>query len=372
MTDVPSHRRPRRWKGAGTASRGSRVGASALVGLGLLLILGAETVEAQETRIRDLTLAERDIPVRLMGYGLVVGLDGTGDRVIGGFSSEHTVRSVANLLRRFGIEVPEHMLRTRNVAAVLVTAEASPYLRPGGRMEVHVSSVGDAMSLRGGVLWLTPMVTNPGSPPVATAQGTLLFSEGVGNAAYDRYTVETTGRIPDGGVLEQPLPPQDFGSTTMLNLREPDLATATSIVQAINGSLGDGTASVLDPGAVSLELTGDAAGDRAGALTRIGDLRVTPSRRARVIIDGRDGTVVAGGGLQVGESVVSHGSMTLTVGGPGEGGVPVPGDVRMSSGTSVQEVAAALHAVAAPPTAIAAVFEALREVGAISAEVVVR
>jgi flagellar P-ring protein precursor FlgI len=307
-----------------------------------------------------------------MGYGLVVGLDGTGDRVIGGFSSEHTVRSVANLLRRFGVEVPEQMLRTRNVAAVLVTSEASPYLRPGGRMEVHVSSVGDATSLRGGVLWLTPLQADPSIPPVATAQGTLLFSEGAGTPGYDRYVVETTGRIPDGGILEQPLPTPDFANTSLLYLRQPDLATATRIAEAINTSVGDGLAGVVDPGAIALNHTGEAATNRAITLTQIGALTVTPDRRAQVIIDGRDGTVVAGGGLQVGEAVVSHGSMTLTVGGPTSSDVPVPGDLRMTSGTSVQEVAAALHAVAAPPTAIAAVFESLREIGAISAQVVVR
>jgi flagellar P-ring protein precursor FlgI len=343
----------------------------ALIGA-LGCLMGTSGLSAQEVRVRDLTVAERDVPVRLMGYGLVVGLDGTGDRVIGGFSSGHTVRSVANMLRRFGIEVPEQVLRTRNVAAVVVTAEASPYLRPGGRMEVHVSSLGDAMSLRGGVLWMTPLVTDPGNPPVGTAQGPLLISEGVGNPGYDKYVVETTARIPDGGVLEQPLPTPDFSNTTLLYLRTPDLATAGLITEAINADLGDGSASVLDPGAIALSLQGDAAANPAVSLAQIGQLLVTPERRAQVIIDGRDGTVVAGGGMQVGEAVVSHGNMTLTVGASAETFSPVPGDLRMTPGTTVQEVAAALHAVAAPPTAIAAVFASLREIGALSAEVVIR
>jgi flagellar P-ring protein precursor FlgI len=123
---------------------------------------------------------------------------------------------------------------------------------------------------------------------------------------------------------------------------------------------------------VVLDLQGDAGTDRAVTLTQIGALTVIPERRAQVIIDGRDGTVVAGGGLQVGEAVVSHGSMTLSVGGAAAESMAVPGDVRLDTGTSVQDVAAALHAVAAPPTAIAAVFESLREIGAISAEVVIR
>jgi flagellar P-ring protein precursor FlgI len=334
-----------------------------------LVALVPGAVDGQQSRIRDLTVAEQDIPVRLMGYGLVTGLDGTGDRVIGGFSSGHTVRSIANVLRRFGVEVPENILRTRNVAAVLVTAEVSPYLRPGGRMPIHVSSVGDAVSLRGGVLWLTPLVADPGGEPVGSAQGALLVSEAT-EFASSGYQVETTARIPEGGLLEQALGSPDFASTSVLYLRRPDLGTAARIAQAINGALGAGSAAVEDPGAVTLALQGDAA-DLAITLSQIGDLPVIRQREARVVIDGRDGTVVAGGGIQVGEAVVSHGSMTLAIGGaPGAPGAV--GDLRVPEGTSVQEVAAALHAVAAPPRAIAAVFESLKEVGAISAEVTIR
>lgn len=332
-------------------------------------------LEGQEVLIQDLTLANQDVPTRLVGYGLVVGLDGTGDRVIGGFSSGHTVRSIANLLRRFDVEVPEQMLRTRNVAAVLVTAEVSPYLRPGGRFEIHVSSAGDAVSLRGGVLWMTPLQSDLGALPVATAQGALLISEGADGPRGDYYTVETTARIPDGGILEQPLPTVDFTRTSVLYLRNPHLLNATRIAQAINDEMGDGTAEVVDPGAVTLNLQGPAADNRPLALAQIGELSISPQRVARVIIDGRSGTVVAGGILRVGEAVVSHGSMTLTVGGEEPQAAdanPIPGDVRMTPGVSVQDVAAALHAVAAPPSAIGAIFESLREVGAISAQVVVR
>ncbi len=325
---------------------------------------------AQEARIRDLTVAENDVPVRLMGYGLVVGLDGTGDRVIGGYSSGHTVRSVANLLRRFDVEVPEQLLRTRNVAAVLVTAEVSPYLRPGGRFQAHVASVGDAVSLRGGVLWMTPMVADVGATPVGTVQGPLLLSEG-SDFRSSSAPVETTARIPEGGILEQALPRLDFASTSRLLLRSPDLVTATRIATAINTSLGEGTATVEDPGSVALTLPGEAGTTAALTLSEIGALPVTPDRPARIIIDGRNGTVVAGGGLTVGEAVVSHGSMTLSIGSAATGDT-TPGDVRMPAGTSVQDVAAALHGVAAPPEAIGAIFESLRQVGALPADVLIR
>ena len=388
----------------------------------LLLVLQGTPWRArllgQEVRVQDLTVANQEVPVRLVGYGLVTGLDGSGDRVIGGYSSGHTVRSIANLLRRFDVEVPDQLLRTRNVAAVLVTAETSPYLRPGGRFEVQVSSVGDAVSLRGGVLWMTPLVPNPGSAPVATAQGPLLLPGTSDGRARNYHTVETSARIPDGGILEQPLSTPDFTRTSLLYLREPNLGNATRIARVINDSVGAGAARVVDPGAVSLNLSGEAADNRAMVLARIGDLRVEPRRVARVIIDSGSGSVVAGGDLRVGEAVVSHGGMTLSVGAREEdGGEPdpapptspeeadpgggeaspaggaeespaggetgasasgspvenaVPGDLRMAAGVSVQDVAAALHAVAAPPSAIGAIFESLREVGAIRARVVIR
>src|SRR5690606_22790207 len=166
----------------------------------LAVLLLPRTAAGQEVRIRDLTLAGGDVPVRLVGYGLVVGLDGTGDRAIGGYGARHTVQSIANLLRNFDIEVPATVLRTRNVAAVLVTAEVSPYLRPGGRFDVHVASLGDAMSLRGGVLWMTPLVPEVGGQPAATAQGPLVLSDGA--APRPVPGTETSARIPDGGLLE--------------------------------------------------------------------------------------------------------------------------------------------------------------------------
>ena len=339
----------------------------------LLACLAVPALRAQETRIRDLTVSGGDIPVRLLGYGLVVGLDGTGDRVVGGFSSGHTVRSVANLLRRFNVEVPEQMLRTRNVAAVLVTAEASPYLRPGGRFDVHVASIGDAVSLKGGVLWMTPLAADPTLPPVATAQGALMVSAVSQVGLGGDYAVETTAMLPGGGLLEQAMPVPDFSTAPVLYLRTPDLATASRIAQAVNAELGEGTATVQDPGAVTLQLQGEAAQGAAAALAQVGEIRVEPLRSARVVIDGRVGTVVAGGDIRVGEAVVSHGSLTLSIGGtvdPGQ--VPAPGDVRMEPGVTVQDIAAALHGVAAPPEAIASVFEALRQVGALSAQVSIR
>ncbi|MDH3222814.1 MAG: flagellar basal body P-ring protein FlgI [Gemmatimonadota bacterium] len=333
----------------------------------VLFALAPIPAETQTVRVRDLTVAESDIPVRLQGFGLVVGLDGTGDRVIGGFSAGHTVRSVANLLRNFGVEVPENLLRTRNVAAVLVNAEISPYLRPGGRFQVQVASLGDAVSLRGGMLWMTPLISDLGAMPVATAQGMVFMSDG-SFAPGTARTVETSASVPDGGLLEQGLPRPAFEASSTLLLRNPDLTVASLIAEAINAELGPGAGAVADPGAVSVTAPG---GDVAGAMRQVGDLTITVPALARVVIDNRDGTVVAGGDVRVGPAVVSHGSLTLSIGGDPAGGGAV-GDVRVPADANVQEVAAALHAVAAPPSAIASVLQKLQEAGAITAEVRVR
>ena len=323
-----------------------------------------------DVRIRDLTSPEGAMPMRLVGYGLVVGLDGTGDRAVGGQTAGPTVQSVINILRRFNIEIPADLIRMRNVAAVLVTAEVSPFLRAGGRFEVHVSSMGDARSLRGGVLYMTPLVGDPTGPALASAQGTLLVSEG-GSATRYAQTIETSARIPTGGVLEADLPRPVVAAVSRLLLREPDLGTATRIVTAINGAFGEKTAAVEDEGSVVVTFADTVV--RATAYARIRELSIKPDRVPRLIIDGKDGTVVAGGDMLVSAATVSHGAITLALGADvATDTTAVPGSVRLPAGVSVQRVASALHAVRTPPSEIAAIFAALREVGALVAEVIVR
>lgn len=338
-----------------------------LLALSALLSAGA-TLGAQEMiRIRDLTIEDKAIPVRLLGYGLVIGLDGTGDRSGGGKSGGMTVNSVVNLLRRFGVQIPVEALKTRNVAAVLVTAEISPYLRAGGRFEIHVSSLGDARSLRGGVLWMTPMLSDVGGQPLASAQGPVLMADLTGSKSG---SIENSARIPSGGLLEADLPRPQFATSSKLLLRDPDVTMATRIATAINKELGDGAATVEDPGSIALAFK-DQKDDHASVLARIQDMRVQPQRVARLIIDGRDGTIVAGGDLTIGEATVSHGGITITIGANDTTATP-PNNLRMAVGTPVTRVAAALHAIQAPPSEIAAIFESLRGIGAIAAEVVIR
>lgn len=341
--------------------------------LSLLLMVTASQLGGQ-SRIRDLVLADGAAPVRVVGYGLVAGLDGTGDRGMGGSQGGQTVQSIVNLLRRFDITVPPNVLRSRNVAAVLVTAEVSAYLRPGGRFDVQIASIGDAPSLRGGVLYMTPLISEVGGSPLATAQGGVVLSEGADRGTRSYGTrVETSARVPAGGVVDVALPREDYTkAVAALLLREPDIAVASRIAAVIDSVLGAGTARVDDPGSVTLTLKDSAGSARSAAITKLRELPIRVSRGARVVIDGRDGTVVAGGDVTVGEAVVTHGQLTLSIGGGADSTAVAPGEVRLQPGISVQRIASALHGVRSSPQEIAAIFSALREVGAISAEVVIR
>lgn len=342
--------------------------------ISMTLMMTASVLSGQ-SRIRDLVLADGAAPVRIVGYGLVAGLDGTGDRGMGGSQGGQTVQSIVNLLRRFDITVPANVLRTRNVAAVLVTAEVSAYLRPGGRFDVQVSSIGDAPSLRGGVLYMTPLIAEVGGTPMATAQGGVVLSEGSDRNGARSYgtRVETSARVPSGGVVEAELPRANYAASTgALLLREPDIAVASRIATVIDSAMGAGTARVDDPGSVTLTLKDSAGSARSAAITKVRELPIRLVRGAKVVIDGRDGTVVAGGDVSVGEAVVTHGQITLSIGGGADSTAVGANEVRLLAGISVQRIASALHGVRSSPQEIAAIFSALREVGAISAEVVIR
>lgn len=342
--------------------------------------LAAQAME----RVGDLATPPGSVPRRLIGYSLVMGLEGTGDRSLGSVNGgTPTVRSIANALRRLGLEIPAERLRPKNVAAVMVTAEASPYLRAGGRFEVQVSSIGDATSLRGGVLWMTPLVTDVDQSPVATAQGPLLLADEEVRYAGRRGN---SARIPDGGVMEVE-PTQMAALTPKLLLRKPGLATAQRVASAINAALGDSTiAKVEDPGSIILNPGTRGADNLMSFLALVDTLPVRMTPENRVIIDGRSGAVVTGGTVRVAAATVSHRGLTLRIGGPPVAAAPSPGDstgqgagsaaptglLAVNDGATVQEVAAGLHASGARPQEIAAMFTMLHEVGALGADVVVR
>jgi flagellar P-ring protein precursor FlgI len=343
----------------------------ALAALAAASLLAAPALGQQ--RIADVTVHAGSVPRRLVGYGIVVGLDGTGDRSFaGGSNNGATVRSVLNVLRRFDVDVPSNQLRPRDVAAVLVTAEVSPYLRAGGRFDVQIAALGDATSLRGGVLWTTPLVAGPDEPAVASAQGAMTAARD-DTDGYRAYRIANSGRIPDGGVLEvDGVPPQ--AAEPRLLLRQPDLGTATSIATAIKSAFGDSAASIVDPGVVAL-VPGARTGKLLAFLAAVDTLPVRLPESARIVISAREGTLAAGGDIRIGTATVSHHGITLQIGGsevPVPSGALDPKLVRMDRGTSVEDVAAALHAAGAEAAEMAAIFEALRSSGALRAQVVVQ
>jgi len=347
-----------------------------LLAFALLAVASAAPAQTP-SRVGELTLHPGNVPRRIVGYGLVTGLDGTGDRSFGSTTATTpSVRSVVNLLRRFNVEIPPEQLRVRDVAAVLVTAEISPYLRAGGRFEVQVSALGDATSLRGGVLWMTPLVSNPSEPPIATAQGPLYVSSD--ESAHGFFARRSnSARVPQGGVLEVD-PASVPAAEKRLLLKQPDLPTASRIAAAINAAFGAGTARVEDPG--SLSLSPKASGNEAELtfLAAVDTLPVIATAPARIVIDGREGTLVSGGDVRVGPAVIHHHGVTLAIGGsPGATGAVADsltreGLVRVDARSSVQDVAAGLHAAGVRAEDMAAIFEALQAAGALRAEVVVR
>lgn len=344
---------------------------SLLIALGLALHLFSAAVATGQTTVRDLTAIEGSVPVRIVGYGIVVGLDGTGDRGNSSRNGDQTVQSIANILKRFGIEIPASALKTRNSAAVLVTAEVSPYLRTGARFDVTVSSLGDARSLKGGTLWMTPLVTDPNSRSLATAQGSLILSEG---KSKDRYAVETSARIPNGGIVEERVSTESFASSSRLILKDPNIANASRIAEVINQAIAAGTATVEDPGAILLKLPDSI--DRAATIVRIQELSIDAKTPSRIVIDSRDGSVAAGGDITISAATVSHSGVTITIGNgsgttPRQQGEATPA-VQLNAGVNAQRLAAALQAIQLEAQEIAAIFTALKEVGALQAEIIVK
>lgn len=278
----------------------------------LLLFIFCEKTAATEVRLKDLVEFEGVRGNDLVGYGLVVGLDGTGD---GLRNSPFTEEALTNILERLGINVTGEQFRPKNVAAVLVTAELPPFSRAGRRIDVTISAIGDATSLLGGTLIMTPLNAADGRI-YAVAQGSLIAG-GVtaeGEAASVTRGVPTAGVIPDGGRVELEI---DFDLSSLtdmrLALREADFTTASRIADAINGKLGRTAARMLDSGTVTLDLSGFPSGRTAEVIARIENLRIDAERKARVVVDQRSGTIVLGEDVKISRVAISQGDLTLRI-----------------------------------------------------------
>jgi flagellar P-ring protein precursor FlgI len=350
---------------------------------------------ASAERIKDMASVAGVRTNQLVGYGLVVGLDGTGDQTT---QTPFTVQSILNMLAKFGVTIPSNVNpQLKNVAAVTVTAELASFSKTGQTLDVTVASIGNSSSLRGGALLMTPLRGADGEI-YAMAQGSVVVS-GFGIAGKDgsrvSVNVPSGGRIPNGATVEREVTTRfvNDGFVT-LNLNTPDFTTAARLTEAVNRNLGADTAHALD--AVTIRVRGPA--DPASRVAFIGalqELEVEPGDApARVIINSRTGTVVIGSRVRVTPAAVAHGSLSVTItertdvsqpnafsaGGTtvatprSEITVAPTADARMflfNAGVDLDEIVRAVNQVGAAPGDLVAILEALRQAGALRAQLIV-
>jgi flagellar P-ring protein precursor FlgI len=348
---------------------------------------------ARAERIKDLATVAGVRGNQLVGYGLVTGLDGTGDQTS---QTPFTIQAVKNMLAQLGVLVPDNVNpQLRNVAAVTVQATLPPFAKPGQTIDVTVSSLGNAQSLRGGSLLMAPLRGADGQI-YALAQGNLVVG-GFGISGDDgsrvSVNVPSTGRVPNGATVERMVPTTlGTADSLILNLNSPDFTTAARLTDSINASLGAGTAATID--AVSIRVRAPAGeAERVPYLSHIENLEVEPAEAAaKVIVNSRTGTVVIGSNVRVTPAAVAHGSLvvriteTALVSQPnalargntvvvGQSDIDVDqGDSRMfvfEPGTSLNEIVEAVNQVGAAPGDLVAILEALREAGALRAQLIV-
>ena len=359
----------------------------ALVAALLAAVLSLAAPAAQAERIKDLAQVAGVRGNPLVGYGLVVGLDGSGDRTS---QTPFTVQSLKTMLDQLGVTIPPGVNpQLKNVAAVAIQAELPPFAKPGQTIDITVSSIGNAGSLRGGSLLMAPLKGADGQV-YAIAQGTLVVS-GFGASGRDGSRISTNapngGSIPNGAIVERAVAGAAPSSVVTLNLHDSDFTTAARIVAAIDGAFGPGRARALD--GVTIEVT-PPAGDRIAFLSRLETLDINPgAAAAKVIVNARTGTVVMGGEVSVMPAAVSHGSLTVSVTESvavsqpeafGRGGTVVAPQSSLEvsqdggrmflfeGGSSLESIVRAVNAVGAAPGDIVAILEALKRAGALRAE----
>jgi flagellar P-ring protein precursor FlgI len=356
-----------------------------------LLVITSPFVRAE--RIKDLAQIQGVRTNQLVGYGLVVGLDSTGDQTS---QAPFTVQSLNNMLAQLGITVPSNVTpQLKNVAAVAVHAVLPAFVKPGQTIDITVNSIANAKSLRGGSLLVTPLKGLDGQI-YAIAQGNLIVS-GFGIEGNDgsklTVNVPSSGRIPNGATVERGVPsPILQGDSVILNLNDPDFTTATRLAASVNRGMGDGIATIMDGGSVKVRAPIDTT-QRVAFISTMENLQVEPgSAPARVIINSRTGTVVISSHVIVTPAAVSHGSLSVTVKEEQSVSQPAPfskgqttvvnnstinvdeGSRRMflfKPGVDLDQIVRAVNDVGAAPSDLVAILEALREAGALQAELIV-
>lgn len=363
-----------------------------LVVLVLLALLGHSHV-ARADRLRDLCDVVGARENQLVGYGVVSGLNGTGDDLTAPFATQ----SLRSLLHRLGVQVDGKQVRLKNVAAVIVTATIPAFARQGSHLDVTVASIGNAKSLRGGVLIQTPL-HGADRKTYAVAQGALLIggfsASGGGSSVTDGVT--TTGRIPNGSLIEREIPTVfSNNGKVQLALKAPDFSTAQRILVAVEKELGKGTARALDGGTIEVNAPKALADHPVELIAKLSEVDVEPVQFARVVINERTGTVVAGGDVRLSPVAIAQGGITISVQETHEVSQPGPfsagqtKDVKntqiktdevkppaaltyLNGAATLADVAQALSTFGVTPRELASILQALKTAGALRAEVVVQ
>ena len=353
------------------------------------IILFNSLVHSQ--RIKDIAIIGDQSSEQIIGYGLVVGLAGSGDS----HRSSFTVQSVTSMLERFGITVPQTQLKTRNVAAVMVTATINSFLKPGSSFDVNVSSLGDAKSLSGGTLLMTPLSGIQGQV-YGFAQGSISvggfdISTKSGGRAAKNHTL--AGRVPRGGSLKvSPAEATELTGEIKLFLKEPDLSTSDNVAKVVNGSFGDGIAKAVDASEILINIPAAQQTNIVEFLAQLESLEVETDFGARVVLNERTGTVVAGNNVIIKPVTISHGGLNINIksfpvisqpGAFSQGQTAIFNNlvpearqdtnrvVALEQASNVQEVASALNSLKVSPQDIIAIFQAIKEAGALVGELII-
>jgi len=360
--------------------------------LGIIFLVLLTSGLVQAARIKDITLVEGGRDNQLVGYGLVVGLAGDGDS-----NAITTLRTVANALQRYGLALPADQIKTKNAAAVMITADIGAFLKNGSRIDITVASIGDAKSLQGGVLLQTPLVGADGRV-YAVAQGPIAVGGFLGGAggpggATVQKNHPTVGMISNGAIVEREIPATFVRDGVFtLQLHNPDFASSSRLAKAVN-SYFPASAAARDAATVTVKLPPAYIGREVNFLADLGAIEVTPDSLARVVINERTGTIVATSTVRISKVAISHGSLTITV--SSDLAVSQPGAfsktgetvVTPSTQTAVSEtkgsfivfnesptidrLAAALNALGVSTREMMSIFQTLKRAGALQAELVI-
>ena len=359
---------------------------AALIAIALVSIVGT-AADAQLVRVKDIASIEGVRANQLLGYGLVVGLEGSGDSQ----QTKFTAQSMANMLETYGVNVPGDKIKVKNAAAVMVTASLPPFARPGTTIDVVVSSLGDARSLQGGTLLQAPLRAANGDI-YAVAQGPVSiggFSAGGGGSSVSKNHA-TAGRVPGGAIVERETQTDlALDDTISIALNRNDFTTASRVASAINEKLGAYFATAMDGNTVSVSVPSEYRSSVVPLIAQLESVEVTTDTCAKVVVNERTGTVVIGAQARISPVAVTHGSLTVEIArdyavsqpepiSPGET-VVVPQTsvdvtendaylMTVESGSSIEELVRALNALNVTPRDLIAILQAIQEAGALQAK----